>query len=149
MAICESPDFLYPMQADIFYPIVDQGVYGNVKKQWILDRTFVCNFNSAGSAGKEDITPNIQIKQELLLIGRSKTDPRISAREEKNSMTNVVISNLKDRNCNPVYVETAGPRIGKSTIFEIATVEPILGPFGSVDYYKLVIRRSENQAVDI
>jgi hypothetical protein len=53
--ICESTDFIFPMQADIFYPIVEQGAYGNVKKQWIQDRTIACNFNAAGSATKEDV----------------------------------------------------------------------------------------------
>ncbi len=37
----------------------------------------------------------------------------------------------------------------RSTLYEIATNEPTLGPFGSVEYYKLTVRRSENQASDI
>ena len=47
--ICESPDFIFPMLADIYYPIVDQGAYGNVKKSWVLDRTIACSFAPAGS----------------------------------------------------------------------------------------------------
>ena len=46
-------------------------------------------------------------------------------------------------------METSGPRSGKSTIFEVATQEPYVGPFGGIEYYNLVIRRSENQAVDV
>ena len=147
--ICEATDFMFPMQADIFYPIVEQGAYGNVKKTWIADRTVACNFSHAGSATKEEVTPNVNITQESLLIGRTKTDLRISSLDAQNSVTNVVISNIKDRNCNPVYVETSGPRIGKGTIFEIASIQPFLGPFGNVEYYNVVIRRSENQAVDL
>ena len=37
--ICEATDFMFPMQADIFYPLVEQGAYGNVKKTWVQDRT--------------------------------------------------------------------------------------------------------------
>jgi hypothetical protein len=147
--ICEATDFMFPMQADIFYPIVEQGAYGNVKKTWIADRTVACNFSHAGSATKEEVTPNVNITQESLLIGRTKTDLRISSLDAQNSVTNVVISNIKDRNCNPVYVETSGPRVGKGTIFEIASIQPFLGPFGNVEYYNVVIRRSENQAVDL
>jgi hypothetical protein len=46
-------------------------------------------------------------------------------------------------------METSGPRDGKSTIYEIASSEAIVGPFGNVEYYKVVLRRSENQASDL
>jgi hypothetical protein len=59
------------------------------------------------------------------------------------------VTNIKDRNLNEVFLETAGPRAGRSTLFEVATVEPFMGPFGSVEYYKVVVRRSENQAADL
>ena len=147
--ICESTDFMFPMQADIFYPIVEQGAYGDLKKTWMIDRTIACNFSHTGSASKEEITPNVNITQESLLIGRSKTDVRISTLDSKNSMTNIVISNIKDKSGNPVYIETSGIRSGKSTLFEIASVQPFMGPFGNVEYYNILIRRSENQAVDL
>lgn len=147
--ICEDTDFVFPMQADIYYPIVEQGTYGNVKKNWIIDRTIACYFSPAGTASKEEVVPNVNITQDKLLIGRSKTDLRISSLDAANSVTNVIITNIKDKNCNPIYIETSGARAGKSTIFEIATQDPITGPFGNVEYYKLIIRRSENQAVDV
>jgi len=66
-----------------------------------------------------------------------------------NAITNVIVTNIKDKNCNPIYLETSGIRNGKSTIFEIATQEPFVGPFGNVEYYKVILRRSENQAADV
>lgn len=149
MAICETPDFIYPMQADIYYPLVEQGAYGNLKKQWMLDRTIVGNFIVAGSAMKEEIRPNVNITQTSILSGRSKSDPRFSSLDESASITNIVITNIRDKFGNHLYKETAGVRVGKSTIFEIATVEPFTGPFGSVDYYNIILRRSENQAADV
>lgn len=149
MVICETPDFAFPMQADVYHPIVEQGIYGEVKKTWMLDRTIACSFAPAGTAFKEEVQPNINITQEKLLLGRVKTDIRMSSLEAKNSITNVIITNIRDKNCNEIYLETAGPREGKSTIFEIATQYPFTGPFGNVEYYKLIIRRSENQAVDV
>lgn len=146
---CEGKDFMFPMQVDVFYPLVEQGAYGNVKKQWILDKIVACHFTSAGLKTKEEIVPNVNITQDTMLIGRVKSDIRISHLNSSNSMTNVVLSNIQDRNCNPVYIETSGPRAGKSTIFEVASQEPFLGPFGNIEYYKLVLRRSENQAVDL
>jgi len=149
MTICETPDFVFPMQADVFYPIVEQGTYGNLKKQWILDRTIVCNLTPAGSAFGEEVKPKVNIVQEGLLMGRTKTDIRISTQESNNSITNVIVTNIRDKSGNPIHLETSGPRAGKSTIFEVATNEPYVGPFGSVEHYNLVLRRSENQAVDL
>lgn len=147
--ICEQPDFIFPMQADIYYPIVEQGTYGNVKKTWVLDKTIAANFNAAGSAGKEEITPNVNITQKTSLIGRARTDLRISSLDAPHAITNIILTNIRDKNCNEIYMETSGPRSGKSTIFEVATQEPYVGPFGGIEYYNLVIRRSENQAVDV
>ena len=149
MATCENTSIIFPMLADIYYPIVDQGPYGNVKKNWIHDRTIACNFNSAGTAWKEDVKPNANITQDSVMLGRVRTDIRFSNSDVQNSITNVIVTNIKDKNLNEIYVETAGPRAGKSTLFEVATVEPFMGPFGSVEYYKVIIRRSENQAADL
>lgn len=149
MALCESPDFIFPMCMDVFYPSVEQGIYGNVKKTWMHDRTMVASISTAGLALKEEITPNVNITQESLLLGRTKTDIRISSRQANNSVTNILVSNIKDKSGNQIYMETAGPRSGKPTLFEVATIEPIVGPFGKVEYYKIVLRRSENQAVEI
>lgn len=149
MATCEPTDFMYPLIADIFYPIVEQGAYGNVKKQWILDRSIACFVGPAGTAGKEEIKPNANITIDKTLIGRTRSDILSSQRDATYSMTNVIIANIRDKSGRIIYNETAGVRSGKSTIFEIAALEPIVGPFGSVEYYKIILARSENQAADI
>lgn len=146
---CEITDFMYPLMADVYYPLVEQGAYGNVVKTWVLNKTVACNFSSGGNAMKEEIKPNVNITQDSLLIGIVKKDIRVSESEDKNSITNVLITNIRDRWENPIYLETSGPRAGRSTLYEIATSEPAIGPFGSVEYYKLTVRRSENQASDI
>jgi hypothetical protein len=147
-AQCESTDFIYPLLADIYYPIVEQGAYGNLKKQWVLDRTVACFFNVAGRKFKEDVTPNANINIDNVLVGRLRKD--ISQSEnEIYSITNIIVTNIRDKNGNSIYNESAGPRSGKSTIYEVATNNPIIGPFGGTEYYKVIIRRSENQAVDI
>jgi hypothetical protein len=146
---CETTDFIYPLLADIYYPVVEQSAYGNVNKQWILDKSVACNFSGVGTAGKEEVKPNVNITKDIVLIGRTRSDIRVSKLNEGNAITNVVISNIRDSSKNCIYNETSGPRAGKPTIFEIASQEPIVGPFGGVEYYKLVIRRSENQAADV
>lgn len=149
MTVCETPDFMFPLQASVYHPIVEQGDFGAIKKQWILDRTFACTFSSGGSAFKEEVKPNVNITQNSILIGRTKSDIRISSRDNKNSLTNILITDIRDQEGNLVYMETSGPRSGKGTLFEIATYEPFVGPFGVVESYKVVIRRSENQTGDV
>ena len=149
MATCETTSIIFPMLADVYYPIVDQGPYGNVQKNWIHDKTIACSFTSAGSAFKEDIKPNVNITQDTIMLGRTKADIRFSSKNNQNSITNVLVTNIKNKDLNEIYVETAGPRAGKSTLFEVATVEPFTGPFGEVEYYRVVLRRSENQATDL
>lgn len=146
---CDANDFMFPMQAEVFYPDVEQSAYGNVTKTWKLDRKFACSFAPAGTAIKEEVNPNVDISQDSLLLGRARQDLRISSLNEQNSVTNVVISNITDSAGNEIYIETAGPRKGKSTIFEIATIQPFSNPFGKIEYYKIILRRSENQGTTV
>ena len=146
---CGSNDPMFPMQADIFYPEIEQGAYGNVSKRWMKDRTLSCSLGPAGSRFKEEVDPNVDISLESTLIGRFKEDIRMSGDEVGKAITNVLISNVKDRNCNEIYTETAGARSGSSTIFEVATVTPHVGPFGGVEYYRVILKRSENQGIDV
>jgi hypothetical protein len=41
MLVCEENDFMYPMRADIYYPIITQNDYGQANKEWVFDRTIV------------------------------------------------------------------------------------------------------------
>jgi hypothetical protein len=149
MPICESTSFTFPLLADIYYPIVDQTALGSIKKQWIHDKTLACSMTTAGSALSEDVKPNVNITKELILLGRTRSDIRFSSSDSRNAVTNILITNIRDVNGNEIYVETSGPRAGKSTLFEVATNEPFINPFGSVEYYKVVLRRSENQGTEV
>lgn len=145
-----STDYNYPMKADIYYSSVEQGTYGNIKKQWMLDRTIDCYFAAAGLKNKdEQMNNNVAIIQSTLLLGRTKEDVRVSSLNSGTANTNILITNIRDSEGNPMYVETSGIRAGKSTLFEIGTVSPFAGLFAKVEYYKLVIKRSDNQAVDL
>jgi hypothetical protein len=148
MEPCEDTDFMYPMKADVYYPIVEQGAYGNVTKTWIFNKTVVCNFSKDGTV-EEEVKPNVNITLKKVLTGRTKKDIRISQENNADAITNVVITNIRTRTDVPLYIETSGIRAGKSTIYEIESQSPIIGPFGDPDYYALAIRRSENQSSDI
>lgn len=147
MEVCEITDFLYPMKADIYFPILAQGSYGQPTKDWVYDRTITCNATSVGGLGSEDIKPDNFLKYENKLIARTKEDPRLSSNNANNATTNILITNIRDASDSIIYKETAGARSGKGTIYEVATVEPFTGPFGYTEYYKMLWRRAENQTV--
>jgi hypothetical protein len=135
------------MLADVYYPIITQGAYGEVQKEWVLDRTIACNATSVGGAGKEDIKPDMFLQYENKLIARSKTDLRTTSRQSKEAISNIIVTNIRFSNGELIYKETAGPRAGKGTIYEIGTHEPQVGPFNNIEYHKMLWRRTENQAV--
>lgn len=149
MTICETTDFAYPLLADVYVPIVDQGSYGQIVKQWVLDRTVACSFNLASGKYKQDVQTNTNITIDSSLVGRTRTDILSSTRGEPIAITNIVIANIRDVSGKIIYNESSGIRSGKSTIFELSTFSPIVGPFGSVEYYKAIIARSDNQAADV
>ena len=80
------------------------------------------------------------------LNARSKDDIRISSNDKKYAITDILITNIKDKHGNLIYKETSGIRSGKGTIFEIATIQPFVGPFGDLESYTMVWRRTESQA---
>jgi hypothetical protein len=147
MECCPETDFLYPMKADVYHPIIKQTQYGQATKDWIYDRTITCNATSVGGAGTEDIKPETFLQYENKLIARTKQDPRTASTGADNAVTNILITNIRDNQDNLIYRETAGPRAGRGTIYEVATVEPFTGPFSNTEYYKMLWRRTENQTV--
>lgn len=145
--LCDTNDFMYPLRADVYYPIISQNAYGQPNKQWVFDRTFTCYAEPATSGGTENINTEPFLQYEDKLIARSKTDIRVSSSDDNNAITNILITNIRSTGDEVLYKETAGPRNNKGTIFEVATIQPFVGPFGSIEYYKMVWRRTENQSV--
>ena len=147
MAECEATDFIYPMKADIYYPIITQNNYGQANKEWVFDRTIICNATTIGGAGDVELKPDVFLQYDGKLIARSKSDIRISSNDTDNAITNVLVTNIRSATDLVIYKETAGPRTGRGTIYEIGTFEPFIGPFGEIEYYKMLWRRTENQTV--
>lgn len=144
---CDTPDFMYPMLADIYYPIIKQSEYGKAVKEWIFDRTITCNIESISRKAKEEMTPAVFLQYEGKLIGRTRSDIRTSSKNENNAITNILLTNIRLPGDNLVYRETAGPRNGRGTIYEIGSCEPFIGGLQTIEYYTMALRRSENQTV--
>jgi hypothetical protein len=147
MAECEVTDFIYPMKADIYYPIITQNNYGQANKEWVFDRTIICNASTVGGAGDVELKPEVFLQYDGKLIARSKSDIRVSSNNADNAITNILITNIRSATDLVIYKETAGPRTGRGTIYEVGTLEPFVGPFGDIEYFKMLWRRTENQTV--
>jgi hypothetical protein len=148
MGCCDNTtDFVYPMLADVYYPIITQGPFGEIKKEWVFDRTISCNATPIGGAGTEQIKPDMFLQYEDKLIVRSRADLRITSKLSQEATTNILITNIRFSTGQLIYKETAGPRANRGTIYEIGTLEPFTGPFNSIEYYKMLWRRTESQAV--
>jgi hypothetical protein len=147
MISCDTTDFIYPMKADIYYPIITQNSYGQPNKEWVFDRTIVCNATTVGGAGDVELKPDTFLQYDGKLVCRSRSDIRVSSNESENAITNILITNIRSKTDIILYKETAGPRTGRGTIYEVGTLEPFIGPFGEIEYYKMLWRRTENQTV--
>lgn len=147
MVDCEATDFIYPMKADIYYPIITQNNYGQANKEWVFDRTIICNATALGGAGDVELKPDVFLQYDGKLVARSKSDIRVSSNMTDNAISNILVTNIRSASGVTLYRETAGPRSGRGTIYEVGTVEPFIGPFGEIEYYKMLWRRTENQTV--
>ena len=147
MNACETTDFIYPMKADIYYPIITQNQYGQPNKEWVFDRTVVCNATTVGGAGTDELKPEVFLQYDGKLVARSKSDIRISGDGTNNAVSNILVTNIRNASDTLIYKETAGPRMGRGTIYEVGTIEPFINPFGNIEYYRMLWRRTENQAV--
>ena len=148
MGCCDNTtDFVYPVLADVYYPIITQGPFGEIKKEWVFDRTISCNATPIGGAGSEQIKPDMFLQYEDKLIVRSRADLRITSKLSQEATTNILVTNIRFSTGQLIYKETAGPRANRGTIYEIGTLEPFTGPFNSIEYYKMLWRRTESQAV--
>jgi hypothetical protein len=137
------------MLADVYYPVVEQGSYGNISRRWILDKVVAGSFTPAGSEIKGELVINVDLTQDSMLICRVRSDLRISSLDFKNSLTNILLTNIRDDKGNIIYSETSGPRAGRPTLYEVATQQPFVNPFGKIEHYRVVLRRSENQAENV
>jgi len=149
MTDCSGTNFKFPMLADVYYPVVEQGSYGNISRRWILDKVVAGSFTPAGSEIKGELVINVDLTQDSMLICRVRSDLRISSLDFKNSLTNILLTNIRDDKGNIIYSETSGPRAGRPTLYEVATQQPFVNPFGKIEHYRVVLRRSENQAENV
>lgn len=135
----------FPLKADIYYASSQQNDFGDVEKVWVFDQTINVSLSMSTNYKDQNIQPAQMMFVQDMLNGKCKVDPRIAVDGSMFSMTDVIVTNIRGTDGQVAYIETAGVRTGMPTLYELTGVLPHNGPFGTVDYYKVVISRSDAQ----
>lgn len=145
----QCSNMLFTMSADIYYSSENQDDFGVEVKDWQLDQTVDCYFEILGAVDKDSIKGGEFYEYNDKLIGRSKTDIRESVNGLYYPITSILITDIRDRKtCKHFYTESSGERSSKSTIYEVMAVEPYVNPWNQIEYYKILLNRSDRQEID-
>jgi hypothetical protein len=72
--------------------MITQGPFGEIKKEWVFDRTIAGNATPVGGAGSEQIKPEMFLQYENKLVARSKSDIRMTSKSSQEALTNILIT---------------------------------------------------------
>jgi hypothetical protein len=141
------------MQCDIYYAAESQDKYGKVDKKWEFDMIEKCSFYTLGDKSNENnfsFDDEKFFKLETMLYGRFQADPRKSSSGLYYPLSHILVHNVRGATCNneSFFIETNGDYVGKPTVFEIKTCQPFVGPFNTVEYWKIQLERSDTQELN-
>ena len=137
------------MSLDFYYATETQDKYGIEDKSWQWDQTLQGYAEILGSVDKEALKTGKFNEYEDKLIGRTKVDPRLSINGIYYPITSILVTNIRNtKTSDEYYIEAAGEREGKSTIYEVFAVEPYVNPWNEIEYWKILFNRSDTQALD-
>lgn len=132
----------YPLIADVYYAIQSQNDFGDIDKQWEYNQSIRVDFSMSTNYKDQQMQADQMMWVQDMVTGRTPTDIRIADTGSTYSLTDILITNVRNDSGDVIYFETGGSRDGEPTIFEIAGVLPHNGPWGRNDYYKIVVKRS-------
>lgn len=135
----------YPLIADVYYAIQSQNDFGEIDKQWEYNQSIRVDFSMSTNYKDQQIQADQMMWVQDMITGRTPTDIRKSDTSQLYSLTDILITNIRNDSGEYIYYETAGSRQGLSSLFEVAGLLPHNGPFGTNDYYKIVLKRSMMQ----
>jgi len=148
---CNS--LFFQMKCDIYYASEVQDKYGKVDKVWEYDMTEDCSFYTVGDVSNQNnftFDDSKFYRLETMLYGRFKTDPRKALDGLYHPISHILVTNIRASNCSDevFFIETNGDYEGKPTVYEIKTCQPFVGPFNTVEYYKIQLERSDFQELN-
>lgn len=150
---CSS--LFFQMECDVYYAKESQDDYGSINKTWEFDSSRPCSFYTiADMSNTQNFTFDKDrdsrfYKLEAMLYGRFKDDVRKNSYGEYFPLSHILVTNIKDtrKGTEAFFIETNGDYLGKPTTFEIKTLQPFVGAFSTIEYYKIQLERSDVQGV--
>jgi hypothetical protein len=132
------------MSFDLYYSKGKQDKYGKIQKKWTFDHSV----RGFAETVKTEDTSKTFFEYRGKLIARTKNDPRISLNGMQYPITDILLTNISDvKTHKQFYTETTGERKGKSTLYEISAIEPHVGPFNQIEYWRLFLNRMDAQVL--
>lgn len=142
----------FPMHTDVYYSSETQDDYGKMVKTWTFDRVEHCSiFSISDKANDENFTFSSSASKdffmlETMLYGRTQTDLRKSSSGEYYPLSNILIKNIRGlESDDPFFIETVGGYVGTPTVYELKANQPYVGPFNTIEYFKIQLERSDIQ----
>jgi hypothetical protein len=141
------------MQCDIYYAKESQDKYGKIDKTWAFDMIEPCSFYTLGDKSNDD---NFSLddakfyKLETMLYGRFQSDPRKGSDGSYHQLSHILVTNIRGATCNeePFFIEASEGYSGTPTVYEVKTCQPFIGPFNTVEYWKIQLERSDFQELN-
>lgn len=145
-------DIYFPMTADLYYGSETQNDFGQIELDWIKNREVRCSSISSitGRTMGPELRPDQFIDYSNLLYFRTNEDIRVDLQDQNDNnpeihaLNLILVSNIKDDSGVVIYRD-----YNKPTIYEVATVVPSFSEFQRINYFRVFLRRSQDQGVDL
>lgn len=145
-------DIYFPMIANLYYGEETQNSFGQIELSWVKNREVRCSSISSmtGRTMGAELTPDQFIDYNNLLYFRTNEDIRVNLQDQNDNnpetqpLNLILVSNIKDDNGVVIYRD-----YNKPTIYEVATVVPSFTEFQRINYFRVFLRRSQDQGLDL
>jgi hypothetical protein len=132
---------IYAHEMRVYYSVQTQDIFGKIQREWVYDRTERGMVRQINREMYMVSTTNIW---DDVLSGQSEEDLRIDSNGNLYPASEVLVTFIK-----PKLIETAGPRKGLNTTYELRKSTPVEGPFGEVMHFDIVLTRSTTQDIEL
>jgi hypothetical protein len=145
--------FFFPMQCDIYYASESQDELGMIDKKWNLDKTVPCSFytlNDESNRNNFGFDTKKDYRLETMLFGRVKSDIRKNSFGQHFPLSHILVTNIRSATCSDdlFFYETNADYVSVPTIFEVKMAQPYIGPFTTIEYFKIQLERSDTQELN-
>ena len=137
----------YPLQMDVYYSTTIQNQLGEIEHVWTYDRSIPCRVASNTNYKDQNVFPEQRMRILDQINAQITEDIRIDSLGGMHALTDILVTNIVAGCGGVVYKETAGERAGDTTVYELIGYMPHVDLFNNIDYVKIVLNRTDEQAI--